>query len=111
MGQNTDLCHHPIDTRVLDTGGAAKSTLVNKGSTYVHWISVSAQALNTQGLIQIYDGFDAGGRLVWQLEPGYGRHYNFLPPIICRQGVFVYNDANIASWSLGYHAKKADKVG
>lgn len=110
MEEDVNLCHHRIATRVLDTGGAAKSTIVNKTPTYVHWMTVSPEALGTAGVIKIYDGFDTGGKLVWQLESGYGRHYNFLPPILCEQGVFVYNDAAIASWVMGYHAAKGYKA-
>ena len=110
MEKDTELWHHRISTRIVDTGGAAKETIVNKTPTFVHWITVSPETLNTQALIQIYDGFDAGGKLVWQLETGYGRHYNFMPPIPCEQGVFVYSDANIASWSMGYDTPAIPKA-
>lgn len=95
-----------IETRVVDTGGAIKNELIQKNACCVHWITVSAEALGTIGLIQIYDGFDVDGKLKWQLEPGYSRHYNFLPPIPCDQGIFVYNNAAIASYTIGYHPVK-----
>jgi len=60
----------------------------------------------TFGMLRIYDGFDAGGKLQWQLEPGYSRNYNFIPPIPCDQGITVYNDANIASYTIAYRPKK-----
>lgn len=94
-----------IETRVIDTGGAAKSTLIQKDACEVWWITVSAQAINTQGLIQVYDGFDTGGKLKWQYEPAYSRQNNFIPPISCDQGIFVYNDANIASYTIAYRPK------
>lgn len=105
MEKHEDLGHHRIETRVVDTGGAAKSTLVNRTPTYVHWITVAAEALGTVGVIYIYDGFDTGGKLKWKLETGYGRHYNFIPAIPCDQGLFIYNDAAIASWTVGYEPK------
>lgn len=98
-----------IATRVVDTAGAATNTLVNREPTQIHWICYSTQVLNTQGLIQVYDGFDALGKLVWQIEPGYSRQHCFLPPITCDQGVFVANDANIASYVIGYRPLKWDR--
>ncbi len=91
-----------VQTRVVDTGGAAKSTIINRDPTEIHWISISAQALATQGMVQIYDGFDAGGRLMFQIEPGYSRQHVFSAPIVCNQGLFVYADANIASYTIGF---------
>lgn len=91
-----------VQTRVVDTGGGATNTIINRRPSHVHWISVSAQTLNTQGLVQIYDGSDAGGELVWQLEPGYSRHHNFIPAIHCQTGIFIHTDANIASYAVGY---------
>ena len=94
-----------IETRVISTGGTAKSTLIQKDACEVWWISVSEKTSGIKGLIQIYDGFDAGGKLQWQLEPGYSRNYNFIPPIPCDQGLFVYNDAKIASYTIAYRGK------
>lgn len=98
-----------INTRVVDTGGAITNTLIDEDASEVYWISVSPQALATQGLIQIYDGFDAGGKLVWQQEPGQATPENFIPPIHCEQGVFVYTDANIACYTIGWRPKKWDR--
>lgn len=91
-----------LQTRVVDTGGAASNTIINRRPTCVHWISISAQTLNTQASIQIYDGSDAGGELVWQLEPGYSRHHNFIPNICCQVGCFIVTDEHIASYTVGY---------
>lgn len=98
-----------IDTRVVDTAGAITNTLINKDASEVYWITVSPETYKTPGLIQIYDGFDAGGKLVWQWEPGESRHANFIPPIHCEQGVFVYTDANIASYTIAWRPKKWDR--
>lgn len=98
-----------IATRVVDTGGAATNTLLNREASDVHWISYSPEVIGTQGLIQIYDGFDAAGKLVWQLEPGYARQHCFYPPIPCEQGVFVATDANMASYTIAWRPRKWDR--
>lgn len=97
-------------TRVVDTGGVATSILIQKNPSHVDWISVSAQALNTQGLIQIFDGFDDKGTLVWQLEPGYSRHHNFRPPIVLHQGLFIKANAHIASYTVCYCPWESDHL-
>lgn len=94
-----------IETRVIDTGGAAKSTLIQKDACEVWWIMVSPETPATQGKLQIYDGFDTGGKLEAQLETAYANEFNFIPPIPCDQGLFVYNDANIASYTIAYRPK------
>lgn len=91
-----------IQTRVIDTGGSAKSVLIQKDACYIHWVEVSPEISGTAGLVQIYDGFSTGGRLQWQLESAYSRHALFIPPIPCDQGIFVYNDANIACYTIAF---------
>lgn len=91
-----------IVTRVVDTAGAAITTIIQKDACEIHWITVNAETLNTQGLIQIFDGFDVNGKLQWQLEPGYSRQNCFCPAMICDQGLTVYNDANISSYTIAY---------
>lgn len=98
-----------IETRTIDTAGGALTTIIQKNPCKVHWISVSAQALATQGLIQMYDGFDTGGKLKWQLEPGYSRQNCFCPVIPCEQGLTIYNDANIASYTVAYSCQNWPK--
>lgn len=95
-----------IATRVVDTGGAAQSIIINKDPCDVYWINASPQAIATAGLIKIYDGLDANGKLVFQCETGYARHNVFQPPIPCEQACFVYTDANIACWTLAYSSRK-----
>lgn len=94
-----------IETRVVDTGDAALTTIIQKDACQVWWITVSEKTTGTKGLIKIYDGFDVHGKLQWQLEPGYSRNYNFIPPIPCDQGLTIYNDANIASYTVAYRGK------
>lgn len=94
-----------IETRVVDTGDAALTTLIQKDACEVWWITVSAATILTKGLIKIYDGFDTNGKLEWQLEPAYSKHCNFIPPIPCDYGITVYNDANIASYTIAYRPK------
>ncbi len=98
-----------IATRVVDTAGVATNTIINRDASEVWWISVAVQTSKTQGLIQIYDGFDTGGKLVWQFEPWESEHANFVPPIPCEMGVFVYTDAHIASYTIAWRAKKWDR--
>ncbi|MBA7567055.1 hypothetical protein ES708_08755 [subsurface metagenome] len=95
-----------IETRVVDTADAALTTIIQKDACEVWWISVSEKTPATKGLIQIYDGFDTQGKLQWQLEPSYTRNYKFIPPIPCDQGITVYNDANIASYTIAYRPKR-----
>jgi len=98
-----------IETRVVDTAGAALNTQINQDASTVWWITVSPEVLATQGLIQIYDGSDVNGKLKWQLEPGASKHSNFIPPIHCEQGVFVYNNAHIGSYTIAWRPKKWDR--
>lgn len=94
-----------IETRVVDTGDEAGRTVIQKDACEVWWIISSPKTLGTQGLLQIYDGFETGGKLKMQLETGYARQHNFIPPIPCDQGVAVYNDGNVASYTIGYRPK------
>lgn len=94
-----------IETRVIDTDGEEKSTLIQKDACEVWWITISHEAAGVQGLLQIYDGFDASGKLEWQIEPGYARQHNFIPPIPCDQGIFVYNNGGIASYTIAFRPK------
>jgi len=95
-----------IETRVVDTGGVLLNTLIDQDASEVWWITVAPQASKTAGLIQIYDGYDVNGKLKWQWEPEEAKHANFVPPIHCEQGVFVYNDTHIASYTIAWRPKK-----
>ena len=94
-----------IETRVIDTGGAPSTTLIQKDASEVWWITVSPETLATAGVIIIYDGFDATGKLKWQLESGFGLTHNFIPPIPCDYGICVTTDANIASFTIAFRPK------
>lgn len=95
-----------IRTRTVDTGGAAQSILVERDPCVVWWFNTSPETAGTAGLVQIYDGFDNDGQLVYQMENAYIAHSNFIPPIQCDEGLFVYNDAKVACWTIGYRPKK-----
>lgn len=94
-----------IETRVIDTGDAALTTLIQKDACEVWWITINITKVQS-GLLKIYDGFDAAGKLEWQFE-GYREpcHCNFIPPIPCDYGITVYNDANVASYTIAYRPK------
>ena len=94
-----------IETRVVDTGGVMLTTLIQKDACEVWWITVSPQTLGTQGILQIYDGLDANGKLEFQIEAAYARSPTFIPPIPCDNGLTVYNDTLIASYTIGYRPK------
>jgi len=94
-----------IETRVIDTGDAALTTVIQKNACEVWWISVSYSGTQAAGLIRIYDGFDTSGKLEWQSEPLTSIHHNFIPPIPCDQGITVSNDASIASYTIAYRPK------
>jgi len=94
-----------IEVRTIDTGGVMLTTIIQKDACEIWWITVNAQTINTQGTLIIYDGFDVYGKLVWQIEPAYSRHHSFLPPIPCDQGITIYNDTHIASYTVGYRPK------
>lgn len=99
-----------IETRTIDTAGAAKNTAIQKDPCQVHWITVSAETPGTTGLVKIYDGFDTGGRLKWQQETAYAKHNPFISPIPCREALFVYNDANIAVYTIAYSLTRYNKA-
>ena len=93
-----------IETRVVDSKGAA-TTLIQKDACEIWWITVSPVALGTKGSVKIYDGFDAAGKLQWQIESGYARQHNFIPPIPCDMGIYIVNDAAITTYTIGYRPK------
>ena len=79
-----------IEARVIDTvGGTELTALIQKDPCEIWWITVSPETLGGVGSLKIYDGFDAGGKLRFQLESGYARQHNFIPPIPCDQGIYI----------------------
>ena len=98
-----------IETRVVDTGDAALTTLIQKDACEVWWLMSSVKTPGTKGLVQIYDGFDTVGKLQYQMESAYEVDHNFIPPIPCDQGITVYNDGNVAAYTIGYRPKSWKK--
>lgn len=92
-----------IDTRVVDTGDAALTTIIEKDACQLWWLIISVKTPGTKGLIQVYDGFDTQGKLKLQVEPEYAIPVLCNPPITCNQGLTIYNDANIACYTVGSH--------
>lgn len=94
-----------IETRVVDTGGEELGMLIQKDACEVWWITVSPQALGQEGMLKLYDGFDAGGKLQLQIELGYSHPYSFMPPIPCDQGIYITTNLGIACYTIGYRPK------
>ncbi|MBA7582258.1 hypothetical protein ES708_24185 [subsurface metagenome] len=97
-----------VDTRYVD-GGADRSTLIQKNAVKVHWISFFPESTATAGVIQMYDGFDNGGKLKWQHEPAYAGHKIFIPPFLCRQGLFIFTNAALGGYTIGYCPVSRDR--
>lgn len=102
---NEDKC---VETLYVE-GDAAKSTLIQRNPVHVHWISFFPKAPATAGVIQIYDGFDAGGKLKWQHEPAYAAHKVFIPPFDCHQGLFIYTSADIGGFTIAWCPVKKEQ--
>ncbi|MBA7692078.1 hypothetical protein ES703_100636 [subsurface metagenome] len=98
-----------INTRVVVQATEGLRNIISKDASEIWWVSLSPAALNAIALFSIYDGFDAGGKLVLETHPGYDRIYNFIPPIHCEQGVFVLTDANIQCYTIAWRPKKWDR--
>lgn len=94
-----------IETRVVDSKDGELTTIIQRDACEVWWMDIASKAPATVGVIRIYDGLDANGKLQFQAEAAYSRHCNFIPPIPCDYGLTVYNDANIASYTIGYRGK------
>jgi len=94
-----------IETRVIDTAGAAKTTLVQKDGCELWWITLSLKGTEKEGRLKIYDGFDAAGKLEWSIVDRVGGHYNFVPPIPCDYGITVWNNADVETYTVAYRGK------
>lgn len=99
-----------IETRYVD-GGAAKSTLIQKDAVRVHFIDLFPETVATVGVTRLYDGFDTGGKLKWQMETGVVKHFSFSPPIPCDQGLFIHSDANVGGYTVAYRPLSWDRIG
>lgn len=98
-----------INTRVVIQAVSGTAMVIERNASEVYWITINAATLGTMGLCRIYDGFDAGGKLMWEMHPGYDRNYNFIPPIPCDQGVFVEIDQSTLCYTIAYRPKKWDR--
>jgi len=98
-----------IQTRVVVQATEGLGILIDKDASEIYWLTVSPAALNTMALIEVYDGYDAGGKPVLHLHPGYSRNHNFIPPIHCEQGIFVLTDANVLCYTIAWRPKKWDR--
>jgi len=94
-----------IETRTVDTGGGAKTTVIQTNACELFWISLSAETDGIKGSVKIYDDVDAGGKLKWQCEPAREHYCLFDPPIPCDQGACIVTDANIACYTVAYRSK------
>jgi len=95
-----------IETRVVQGTGAALTTLIQRDACEVWWIGITPKTLGSTAIVRIYDGFDTGGKLKWELHPGYARQHNFIPPIPCDQGLTVYCGGDTECYTIAYRPKK-----
>lgn len=91
-----------VATRVVDTGGAAGTTVIERGPAVLFHLDVSPETIDTAGVLKVYNGRGTDGRLVRQIETGRSRDCNFSKGVPCPGGIFVTHDANIACWSVDY---------
>ena len=91
-----------IETRVVETGKAALSQLINKRPALVWWITVCGKNTSSLAKLQIYNGMDAGGDYVWATQNRAVRHYRFDPPIPCGMGIFVVSDSNVELYTIAF---------
>jgi len=95
-----------INTRVVVPAGVATGTLIDEDASEVYWITPAPNVVLTAGILQIFDGYDINGKLVWESWPDQSRHCNFIPPIHCEQGVFVQADVNMGVYTIAWRPKK-----
>ena len=98
-----------IVTRVVEPGGVATGTLFNREACEVYWITAAPNVSLTAAVLQIFDGFDIAGKLVWEDWPDQNRHCNFIPPIHCEQALFVQADADMGVYTIAWRPKKWDR--
>lgn len=94
-----------IQTRVVDIVVDKKTaTLIQKDACMIWWLAVSSEENHPLGEIKIYDGFDAGGKLVYEFHSAYGRTENFIPPIPCDYGIYITSDSYLA-YTIGFRPR------
>lgn len=104
-----------IETRVVYPTLAIPGMLIEKSASEVYFITIHPEVWLTAGTLQIFDGFDAAGKLVWESRPGQNRHYNFIPPIPCEQGVYILvsntvQAVTIHCYAVAWRPKKWDRL-
>jgi len=92
--------------RLIATFVGSASALIQRQPCKVYWITVSPGTLATQAGIEIYDGFDIGGRKAWRVDTGQAIHVVFDPPINCETGVYIRAVDTLKSYTVGYAPKK-----
>jgi len=92
--------------RLITTLVGTGNRLVQRQPCKIYWITVSPATLATQARLEIYDGFDDGGRLVWRIDTGQADHAVFDPPINCETGVYVKCVDTFDSYTIGYAPKR-----
>lgn len=98
-----------IEVRHFEPNGVATGYLINREATEVWWTTISPNVFLTPCEVHLYDGFDARDRPKWGCRPGQSRHYNFIPPIPCEQGVFVNCNADTGCVTIAFRPKKWDR--
>jgi len=78
------------------------SRLISEQEAILYWIFIRVTTLGTEGLLRIFDGWDAAGVEKCRLVVAYNRLYSFYPPFICNDALYIAMDQNITSYSLGY---------
>ena len=95
-----------MEEKVVTTYVGTGDRLVSKDPAYIYWLTASPATLATQAQLDIYDGFDAGGKKVFRVDTGQAIPIIFNPPINCEQGIYVNCVASYDSYTIGYAAKK-----
>ncbi|MBA7572237.1 hypothetical protein ES708_14013 [subsurface metagenome] len=78
------------------------SRLIHDQEAILFWIILVPAALNAQGTINVYDGWDAAGKLKCIIKAGYARQHCFCPPIGCNDALYIEKDEHVESYSLGF---------
>lgn len=98
-----------IESRPVNTGRAISNILIEKDASEIYWLTVCPDDIGDRATLRIYDGFDAGGKLVWEGQMWRTRHFNFVPPIHCEMGIFINSDKNVEFYTIGWRPKKWDR--
>ena len=95
--------------RIIATYVGSADRLVSKDPSYIYWLTASPATLATQAQLDIYDGFDTGGKKVFRVDTGQAIPIIFNPPIPCNQGIYVDCVDSFDSYTIGYATKEQVK--